>query len=150
MWIVWFVFWNYGFHFVCPLMNKDEACGSFLVGQIEWKRNWFLFWWVRPCSVQFSSLQWLSHGQIFATPWTAACQASLSITNSPRYSNSCVFSPWCYSTTSSPVFCYPSTLKLCQYQDLFQWVRFSHHVAQVLEFQFQNQSFQWIFRTDFL
>ena len=32
--------------------------------------------------VQFSSVQSLSHVQLFATPWTAACQASLSITNS--------------------------------------------------------------------
>ena len=30
----------------------------------------------------FSSLQSLSHVRFFATPWTAACQASLSITNS--------------------------------------------------------------------
>ena len=30
----------------------------------------------------FSSVQSLSHVQLFATPWTAACQASLSITNS--------------------------------------------------------------------
>ena len=33
-------------------------------------------------SLQFSSFQSLSHVQIFATPWTAPCQASLSITNS--------------------------------------------------------------------
>ena len=31
---------------------------------------------------QFSSVQSLSHVQLFATPWIAACQASLSITNS--------------------------------------------------------------------
>ena len=31
---------------------------------------------------QFSSVQSLSHVQLFATPWTAACQASLFITNS--------------------------------------------------------------------
>ena len=30
----------------------------------------------------FSSVQSLSHVRLFATPWTAACQASLSITNS--------------------------------------------------------------------
>ena len=30
----------------------------------------------------FSSIQSLSHLQLFATPWTAACQASLSITDS--------------------------------------------------------------------
>ena len=33
-------------------------------------------------SVQFSSVQSLSHIQLFATPWTVACQASLSITRS--------------------------------------------------------------------
>ena len=33
-------------------------------------------------SVQFSSVQSLSQVQLFATPWTAACQASLSIINS--------------------------------------------------------------------
>ena len=32
--------------------------------------------------VSFTSLQLLSHVQLFATPWTAVCQASLSITNS--------------------------------------------------------------------
>ena len=32
--------------------------------------------------IQFSSVQSLSHVQFVATPWTAACQASLSITNS--------------------------------------------------------------------
>ena len=32
-------------------------------------------------SVQFSSVQSLSHVQLFVTPWTAACQASLSKTN---------------------------------------------------------------------
>jgi len=31
--------------------------------------------------VQFSTVQSLSHVWLFATPWTAACQASLSITN---------------------------------------------------------------------
>ena len=33
-------------------------------------------------SVQFKSVQLLSHVQLFATPWTAAWQAFLSITNS--------------------------------------------------------------------
>ena len=35
------------------------------------------------CSViEGDPVQWLSCVQLFATPWTAACQASLSITNS--------------------------------------------------------------------
>ena len=32
--------------------------------------------------IQFNSIQSHSHVQLFATPWTAACQASLSIANS--------------------------------------------------------------------
>ena len=44
----------------------------------------------------------------------------------------------------------PSTFNLSQHQDLFQWVSSSHQVAKVLEFQLQDQSFQWMFRTDFL
>ena len=42
------------------------------------------------------------------------------------------------------------TFSLSQHQGLFQWVSSSHHVTKVLEFQLQHQSFQWIFRTDFL
>ena len=43
---------------------------------------------------QFSSVQLLSHVQLFATTWTAALQASLSIINSQKYSNSCLLSWW--------------------------------------------------------
>ena len=32
-------------------------------------------------SPQFSLVQWLSHVRLFATPWTAVCEAFLSITN---------------------------------------------------------------------
>ena len=39
---------------------------------------------------------------------------------------------------------------LSQHQGLFQWVSSSHQVAKVLELQLQHQSFQWIFRIDFL
>ena len=44
----------------------------------------------------------------------------------------------------------PPTFSLSQYQGLFRWVTSSHQVAKVLESQLQHQSFQWIFRTDFL
>ena len=44
----------------------------------------------------------------------------------------------------------PLTFNLSQHQGLFQWVNSSREVAKVLEFQLQHQSFQWIFRTDFL
>ena len=44
----------------------------------------------------------------------------------------------------------PPTLNFSQHQRFFQWVPSSHQVAKVLEFQFQHQSFQRIFRIDFL
>ena len=41
-------------------------------------------------------------------------------------------------------------LSLSQHRGLFQWVGFSHQVVKVLELQLQHQSFQWIFRFDWL
>ena len=44
----------------------------------------------------------------------------------------------------------PPAFNLSQHHGLFQWVSSSHQVAEVLEFQLQHQSFQRIFRVDFL
>ena len=44
----------------------------------------------------------------------------------------------------------PPALNLSQHQGLFQWVSSLHQVAKVLELQLKHQSFQWIFRIDFL
>ena len=41
-------------------------------------------------------------------------------------------------------------LNLSQHQGLFQWVGSLCQAAKVLKHQLQHQSFQWIFRTDFL
>ena len=43
-----------------------------------------------------------------------------------------------------------SAFNLSQHQGLFQWIGYLHQVTKVLEFHLQQQSFQWIFRTDFL
>ena len=59
----------------------------------------------------FSSVQSLSHAWFFATPWTAACQASLSITNSQGCSNSCSLSQWCHPTISSSAVPFSSCLQ---------------------------------------
>ena len=50
--------------------------------------------------VQFSSLSCI---RLFATPWTAACQASHPSTTPRVYSNSCPLSQWCPPTISSSV-----------------------------------------------
>ena len=66
--------------------------------------------------------------------------------NLPEFAQTRVLSHWCHPTisSSSPAF------NLSQHQGLFQWVGSSHKVAKVKELQLQHQSFQWIFRVDFL
>ena len=101
----------------------------------------------------FRSVQLLSHVQFFAMPWTAACQASLSITNS--WSSPKPMSIESVMPSSHLILCLllspsPPTFSLSQHQGLFQWVSSSHQMAKVLELQPQHQSFKWIFRTDFL
>ena len=99
----------------------------------------------------FSSVQLLSCVRLFVTPWTAACQASLSITNSRSLLRLIVhqFSDAIQPSQplSSPS---PPTFNFSPHQGLFYWVSSSHQVAKVLEFQLQHQSCQWVFRTDFL
>ena len=43
----------------------------------------------------------------------------------------------------------PPAFFFSQNQGFFKWVSSSQQVAKILEFQLKNQSFQWIFRTDF-
>ena len=104
-----------------------------------------------PYAIRFSPVQLLSRVQLFATPWTAARQASLSINKSRSLLKlMCVESGDAIQPShplSSPS---PPALNLFQNQGLFQLVSFSYQVAKVLEFQLQYQSFQRIFRTDFL
>ena len=44
----------------------------------------------------------------------------------------------------------PPAFNFSQHQGLFKWVSSLHQVAKILEFHIHHQSFQWIFRTDFL
>ena len=53
--------------------------------------------------ISFSSVQLLSHVQLFATPWTAACHASLSITNTWSPPKQSPLSRWCHPTILSSV-----------------------------------------------
>ena len=50
-----------------------------------------------------SSVHSLSCVRLFVTPWIAAHQASLSITNSRSHSDSCPSSQWCHPAISSSV-----------------------------------------------
>ena len=59
----------------------------------------------------FSSVQSLSRAWLFATPWIAAHQASLSFTNSWSLLNSCPLNYWCHPTISSSVVIFSSRLQ---------------------------------------
>ena len=95
--------------------------------------------------VQSLSCVWL-----LVTPWTAACQASLSITNSRNLLK--LMSIKSVMPSNHLILTQPSppTFNLSQHQGLFQGVSSSHQVAKVFELQLQDQSFQWISRIDFL
>ena len=57
------------------------------------------------------SVQWLSRIRVFVTPWTAARQASLSITNSRSLLKLKPLSRWCHPTISSLVVPFSSHLR---------------------------------------
>ena len=96
------------------------------------------------------SVQSLSRVQIFATPWTAALQASLSITNCRSLLK--LMSIELVKPSNHLILCCLLLLPL-----IIPRIRvFSNESAlhirwpKYWEFQLQHQSFQWIFRTDFL
>ena len=65
---------------------------------------YLIFLYISHCTLsRLSSVQSLSPVRLFATPWTAARQASLSITNSRSPPNPRPSSWWCHPTISSSV-----------------------------------------------
>ena len=142
-----FVFWNgtylyQKYHCLYEFKFQWESCSSTCQASIE----------------KFSSVQSHSRVWLFVTPRIAEHQASLSITNAQSFlklmsmqlvmSSSPVIHPLMSThPLSSPS---PPAFNPSQHQGPFQWISSSHQVAEVLKLQVQHQSFQWIFRTDFL
>ena len=137
---------------------SEKQCSSF-----KCTAKWFIYiyMWLYVCvcvcvcvsiSVYLSqSVQSLSCVRLFATPRTAALQASLFITNSWNLLK--LVSIESVMPSNHLILCLPlllPPLNLSQHQGLFQWVGSLHQVAKVLEFQLQHSSFQWIFRADLL
>ena len=89
----------------------------------------------RNMEAEFSSVQLLSRVWLFASPWIAACQASLSSTNSQSLPKlTCIES---VMPSSHLILCHPLPLlpPIPPSISLFQWVNSSCEVAKVLEFQ---------------
>ena len=87
------------------------------------------------------SVQSLSCVQLFANPWTSACQASLSITNS--WSLLKLMSIESVMPSNQLILCHPLLLlpSIFPRSGSFPMSQFFHQVAEVLEFQLQHQSF---------
>ena len=66
------------------------------------------------------------------------------------YSNSCPSSRWCHPIISSSVIPFSSCLQIFPASRYFLKSVFRIRWPNYWEFQLQHQSFQWIFRTDFL
>ena len=118
------------------------------------KQSVFSFFKNIPLSMYYgwgvSSVQLLSHVQLW-NPRTAAHQAFPVLHQLPELTQTNVHWVSDAIQRSHPLLSpSPLSFNLSQHQGLLKWVSSLHKVAKVLEFQLQHQSFQWIFRTDFL
>ena len=87
---------------------------------------------VNNVAMNISSVQFHSVAQScpnFCDPMDAACPASLSVTNSCSYSNSCPLNQWCHPTISSSVIPFSSCLQSFPASGLFpmSWLFTSGH-----------------------
>ena len=120
--------------------KQSVICNLILIKSQAWRK--FKDLWPHPLSYPgphfvfrytklFSSVQLLSHVLLFATPWTAACQASLSITNSRSLFK--LMSIESVMPSNHLILCCPLLLL----PSIFPSIRVSssHQVAKGLEFQ---------------
>ena len=99
------------------------------------------------------SLLLFGHWVMFESLWPHGLQHARPSRPSPTprvCSDSPPLSRWCHPTISSSVFPFYSCLLSFPASGSFQVSQFFALGGQILEFQLQHQSFQWIFRTDFL
>ena len=99
------------------------------------------------CSVQFS------HSVVSDSLRPHGLQHTRLLCPSPTlrvYSNSCPLNWWSHPTISSSVIPFSSRLQSFSASGLFKWVSSSYQEVKALAFQLQHQSFQGIFRTDFV
>ena len=144
------------FHiWVINILQKYSRVSSDYPRVLSWFHNShiFLLWNAHPC--WFSPLPLFSSvAQLCLTLWDPMNCSTPGFpvhhqlleptqTHVRRVSDAIQLS---YPLSSPPL----PAINLSQHQGLFQWVSSLHQVIQVLAFQLQHPSFQWIFRTHFL
>ena len=95
-------------------------------------------------------VEWPSHVQLFVTPWTAACQASLSFTVSQSLLKLMSIESVILSTISLSVIPFSSCFQSFPESGSFLVSQLFSTGGQSIEASALHQSFQWIFRVDFL
>ena len=96
-------------------------------------------------------VQLLSDVWLFATPWTVEYQASLSSTICLGVcSNSCLLNQWCHPTMSFSIASFSSSPQSFPVSGSFSVSWLFTWGDQSGKLQLQHQSFQWVFRVDFL
>ena len=138
----------------CVVLDKSFQCLNFIV--LIWKNGGGNTYHEGMVVERIGDNRCVSFSQFSCsvvsdsvTPWTVAHQASLPITNSQSLLK--LVSIKSVMPSNHLILCHPPSppaFNLSQNQDLFQCS--SHQLAKVLELWFQHQSFQRIFRTDFL
>ena len=93
--------------------------------------------------MSISSVQSFSRVWLFVTPWSAACQASLSITNSQSLLK--LMSIESVMPTNHLILFHP----LLFLPSIFPSIRVFSKESVSKQLHLQNQSFQWLFRTAF-
>ena len=139
-----------------PLIERERWKGDLTLElwiQCEiWIFSWHLLCErvivVQSCPTLFSSAQSLGHVQLFVTPWTEACQASLPVTNSQSLLKLMCIKLVMPSNILSSVVPFFSCLQSFPASGAFPMSQF--FASGGLEFQLYHQSFQWIFKTALL
>ena len=137
------VFWMLSFKPAYPLLSFALIKRLFSSSSLSTIR-------VVSSAYLFSSVQSLSCVWLFATLWTAAGQASLSITNSQSLLKLMSIEP---VMPSNHLLCCSLLLLPLIFPSI---IVFSNELALCIRrpkfwsFSFKYQSFQWIFRTDFI
>ena len=138
--------WKLGYEVPRTHYILSVKCKHLMSIASRWHLTFQFFYYLLLLSFQFSH-------SVMPNPRPHGLQQARPPCPSPTprpYSNSCPLCWWCHPTISPSIAPSMPAFNFSQHQGLFQWVSSSHQVAKVLEFQLQHQSFQWIFRTDFL
>ena len=122
-------------------VGHDWVTSLSLFTFMHWRRKW-----------QPTQCSCLENPRDSRAWWAAICGVAQSWTWLKRLSSSSSMSTELVTPSNHLILCHTLLLLPSIFPSIrvFRWVSSSHQVDKVLEFQLQHQSFQWIFRTDFL